>query len=258
MVEDRSVLTRETPPPPLTVRYGEGPDRVADAWPGGAAAAGRPLLVLIHGGFWRPEYDRTHTRPMARALAGDGWSVASLEYRRVPGDPGATGEDVRAALAAVPGELAARGAASDGSMVLVGHSAGGHLALWAAAVAPAPGLRGTLGLAPVADLRLGHRLGLDGGAVRDFLGGEPGAGGEGADAWDPARLAAPGAPVVLVHGMEDIRVPLGLSDAYARAHPGARVVPVPGVGHFELIDPLSAAWPEVTGALAGLAGEAGR
>ncbi|RKN47120.1 alpha/beta hydrolase family protein [Streptomyces hoynatensis] len=249
MAENRSVLTRQSPPPALSVRYGAGPDQLADVWPGEDGAAGRPLAVLIHGGFWRPAYDRVHSRPMATALHAAGWSVVSLEYRREPGLPGAAVDDVCAALAAVPGELARRGVAFDGTVVVVGHSAGGHLALLSAATAPAPGLAGTLALAPVADLRLAHALDLDEGAVRDFLGGPP------ADAagLDPVRLPAPSTPVVIVHGTEDVRVPAALGEAYAAAHPATRFLPVDGAGHFELIDPLTAVWPVVTEALAGLA-----
>ncbi|UCM88202.1 alpha/beta hydrolase [Streptomyces marincola] len=250
MGEDRSVLGRQAPPPPLTLRYGEGPDHVADAWPGGPGAAERPLVVLVHGGFWRPAYDRTHTRPMAAALRDAGWTTLSVEYRRQPGAPEATTADLLTALARLPGELAAAGAPFDGSLLLAGHSAGGHLALWAAAAHPPPRLAGTLALAPVADLRLAHRLGLDDGAVGDFLGGPP----DGAAALDPVRLPAPAAPVVLLHGTEDIRVPPRVGDSYAAAHPATRLVRVPGAGHFELIDPLSAAWPLVTAALAGPGG----
>src|SRR5687767_5756925 len=107
-------------------------------------------VALIHGGFWRPAYDRVHLRPMAAALRDLGWEVVSIEYRRVPGDPDATVSDVRAALSA---------AAPD---VIAGHSAGGHLALWAAATM---GLK-AVALAPVADLRLAEELNLDGGAVK--------------------------------------------------------------------------------------------
>ncbi|MFD9127289.1 alpha/beta hydrolase [Kitasatospora sp. NPDC059571] len=248
-MEDRSVLERPAPAPALTVRYGDGPEHLADVWPGGAAAADRPLAVMVHGGFWRPEYDRLHTRPLCAALAAAGWTAVSVEYRRRPGDPDATVQDVAAALAALPVELAGR-VPFDGRTAVLGHSAGGHLALWAAAAAPAPGLAGTVALAPVADLALAHRLDLDGGAVADFLGGGP----EGRADLDPVRLAAPAAPVVLVHGTADAVVPPSLTESYTAAHPAARAVPVPGAGHFALIDPLSPAWTAVLAALASLDG----
>ena len=140
------VLTRPAPEPDVVVSWGPGPDDVAEVQLGGDD---KPLIVLVHGGFWRPDYDRTHLRAMSHALAAEGWSAAAIEYRRIPGDPDASLNDVRVALRVVPVELRGR---HDGRVVVVGHSAGGHLALWAASVAPAAGLAGTVALAPVADL----------------------------------------------------------------------------------------------------------
>lgn len=251
--EDRSVLTRAAPAPDLSLRYGSVAEHVVDGWLGDTRAAGRPLVILIHGGFWRPEYDRTHTRPMAAALREAGWSVASIEYRREPGKPDLAVDDVRVALATVPDVLAAAsgpGHPHDGSVVVIGHSAGGHLALWAAAVAPAHGLRATIALAPVADLRLAHQLQLDGDAVTEFLGRSA------ADRvdLDPARLAGPRTPAAIVHGTEDAVVPIGVAESYSAAHPATRLAPVTGAGHYALIDPRSAAWPVVTAELARLGG----
>ncbi len=115
---------------------------------------------------------------------------------------------------------------------------------------PAPGLVGTIALAPVADLELAHRLGLDGDAVADFLGGPPQDRGD----LDPVRMADPTAAVVIVHGADDEVVPPKVGEAYAAAHPASRMVPVAGAGHFALIDPLSAAWPVVVDALAAFDG----
>ena len=183
-----------------------------------------PLVVLIHGGFWRPEYDRIHLRPMASALRDAGWNVLSLEYQREPGNPDATIDDIRAALGRVHDDA-----------IVMGHSAGGHLALWAAS---ALGLR-AVALAPVADLQLAQDLDLDTGAVRDFL-GVPAAR---RPDLDPARM--PPGRVVLIHGERDTIVPMGLSAAYVAAHPSARLVTLPEAAHFELIDPRANAWPVV-------------
>jgi acetyl esterase/lipase len=146
--EDRSVLTRPAPGPDEVRRYGEDPDQLVEVFGRDGGAPGRPLIVLIHGGFWRPGYDRAHIRPLANALRDEGRTVVSVEYRRQPGDPDASTADIRAALVAAA-------AVATGPVVVAGHSAGGHLALWAAAAAPAPGLVGTVALAPVADLRYG-------------------------------------------------------------------------------------------------------
>lgn len=235
---DRSILGRPGPEPGRVLRYGPRPEHVADGWP--AAGAARPLVILLHGGFWRPRYDRTHTRVLAAALREAGWPVASVEYRREPGHPDACTEDVRLALEVIPGELDA----GDG-IVLVGHSAGGQLALWAAATCPPPGLRGTVALAPVADLVRAHDEELGDGAVAAFLGGPP----AGRADLDPVRLPAPEGAVILVHGADDTGVPPAQSRSYVDKHPAAKLVLLAGVAHFELIDPDSAAWPGVSAAI---------
>lgn len=226
------VLSRPAPEPDRTVAYGEHPDQVLEMWPRGEP--GRPTVVIVHGGFWRPRFDRVHARPMATALHDAGWPVCSLEYRRVPGDPEASVADVVAGLR-VAGEHA-----GDGGLVTVGHSAGGHLVLLQAVTHPDT-VRGTVALAPVADLALSERRNLGGGAVGEYLGGPASA----HQHLDPARLAAPPGPVRIVHGDRDDRVPLEISESYVRTRTGPRLVAVPGAGHFALIDPLSEAWPAV-------------
>ncbi|MCR3722143.1 MULTISPECIES: alpha/beta hydrolase [Prauserella salsuginis group] len=234
---DRAVLTRPAPEPDRTLRYGDAPEHVADAW--FPATRRYPLLLFVHGGYWRPTYDRVHTRPLAAALRDEGWPVVSVEYRRVPGKPDDLVADVRSALAELPAQLGIR------ETVLAGHSAGGHLALWAASACPPAGLLGTVPLAPVADLGLAHRLGLGDGAVEAFLGAPP---DERPDL-DPVRMPAPESPVTIVHGAED-RLPVSVSESYVDTNPAANLVVVPGAAHFEVIDPVSAAWPVVTAVLA--------
>jgi len=238
-VDDDSVLTRPAPEPDVVVSWGPGEQDIAEVQLGGDD---RPLVLLIHGGFWRPSYDVRHLRAMSHALAAEGCTTAALEYRRVPGDPDATLADVRVALRVLPVELRGR---HDGRVVVMGHSAGGHLALWAASAAPAAGLVATVALAPVADLVAADAAGLGGGAVRDFLGAEPLSRGD----VDPARVVSAVTPVTLVHGVDDDVVPLGQSEAYVAAHPQAQLRALPGVGHFALIDPRSSAWPDVVATL---------
>lgn len=253
------MLTRPAPPPDVTLRYGEHPDQVADLRLPPAATVPAPLLVVIHGGFWRAEYDRTHTGPLAADLAARGWAVAQLEYRR-SGQPGGgwpgTFADVAAGLSLVPALAAEAAAVAAAPPLLVGHSAGGHLALWWAGVAR---VRGVLALAPVCDLAAAHRRDLDGGAVAALLGGAP--------AEVPHRYAyaepdpAPDLAVTVLHGTEDRQVPVTMSREFAgrrrvpgRARAGGvELVELPGVEHFALIDPASAAWPAVVRALDHLA-----
>jgi acetyl esterase/lipase len=244
---DESVLVRGSAAPDAVVAWGPGADDVADVRLG---ADDRPLLVVVHGGFWRPAYDRSHLGPMTEALNAAGWTVAAPEYRRVPGDPDGTAEDVRVALRVLPVELRGR---HDGRVVVLGHSAGGHLALWAASAAPAAGLVATIGLAPVADLAAADRERLGTGAVEAFLGG-PGAG---RPDLDPARTVSAAQPVTLVHGGQDAVVPVSQSRSYAAAHPGTELLEVPDAGHYALIDPLSSAWPVVLDAVRAAVGRAG-
>lgn len=239
MVEDRSVLEREAPAPHGTWAYGAGPDEVADIYlPGPDVAAAVPVL-LLHGGYWRPEYDRAHLRPMAAALAAAGHATVLVEYPRRPGRPDATVDAVRAALASV-------GDVIDAPVIVIGHSAGGHLALLAAQPAGSNALA-VLALAPVADLAMADRLGLDDGAVREFL-GRPAVD---CPDLDPTALPRPDIPVTIVHGADDTLVPVEVSESYFSTGP-SQLVMLDGVGHFEPIDPLSAAWPAVMAELAAL------
>jgi len=239
VADDDSVLTRPAPEPDVVVAFGPGADDVADVQLGGDD---QPLLIVIHGGFWRPAYDRSHLRAMLHALAAEGFTAAAPEYRRIPGDPDAALEDVRVALRVLPVELRGR---HDGRVIVLGHSAGGHLALWAAAVAPAAGLVGTVALAPVADLAGADRERLGSGAVEAFLGGPASSRPE----LDPLRMMSAALPVTLLHGAADTAVPLRQSEAYVAAHAAAQLHPMPGVGHFALIDPASSAWPDVVEAI---------
>jgi pimeloyl-ACP methyl ester carboxylesterase len=239
-----SVPDRPAPPPDLIVPYGPRPEQVIDLRlpPAGRA----PLIVLVHGGFWRPTYDRHHLGPMADALAAAGYMVAVPEYRRAGmAEEGWTGpfNDIASALDQVAAIAGLHGA--DTSQVTwAGHSAGGHLVLWAAA---RPGLpagspwRGSLGpgpathvvsLAGCSSLRLCAEWNLGAGAVRLLMGG------------GPEDVAI---PVTLVHGADDDTVPLRMSQVFS----AGRLVEIPGAGHFDLIDPQSPAWPRVVSVLAG-------
>ncbi|GLY78796.1 alpha/beta hydrolase family protein [Actinoallomurus iriomotensis] len=241
MTDAREVLTRPAPPPDLTLRYGPHPDHVIDVRL--PAASPGPLVVVLHGGFWRSAYDRTHTGPMASALASGGWVVAIPEYRRTGQEGGGwpgTFEDVAAALDAVPSLLEPYTAAPP---VVLGHSAGGHLALWAA-TRPAARMRAVVSLAGCADLGMCSDLHLDDGATDLLLGGSPAEVPDRYAAADPVRLPVPSAPVRLLHGTSDDRVPIEVSRSYA-ARRDAPLRELPGVGHFALIDPLSGAWPAV-------------
>jgi acetyl esterase/lipase len=233
--------------PDAVLRHAGYDDAVVDLHlPGGALPHGPvdDVLVLLHGGFWKAAYDRRHTREMARALAEEGWLVATPEYRRVGNGGGwpTTAEDVRLAVRRLPELLASLGVEASSPPVVAGHSAGGHLALWLASTGLP--LRRVVGLAPVCDLARAARLDLGDGAVQAFLAGHD------RDQADPMVLLSerPDAEVVLVHGVDDEDVPLSLSRSLVEAHPWVVLHEVPG-DHFGPIRPGSAAWPTVVAAL---------
>lgn len=234
--------------PDAVLRYADHPDGIVDIHlPSAPDGSSNGLTVLlVHGGFWRTAYDRTHTRPMARALADAGFAVATPEYRRVgPGGSGgwpATGADVRDAAEQLPDLLAGIGVPA-GPVRAVGHSAGGHLVLWLATTGAA--LDRVVALAPVCHLRQAIARGLGSGAARAFLDEiEPAAA-------DPQQLFDGMAPadVRIVHGIADDTVPVDLSRGFVERHPWVSLTELPG-GHFEPIDPDSAQWRTVLRSLA--------
>jgi pimeloyl-ACP methyl ester carboxylesterase len=211
---------------------------------------GPVLAVFVHGGFWRARWAADTIAPLARACAGAAphpW-VWNIEYPRVGmaggGWPG-TAVAVRDALGAAVTAAAGR------PVVVIGHSAGGHLALWAAAHHP---VATAVSLAGVCDLEEGVRAGIGNGAVLEFLGADPDSGLYGA-ASPIARLPL-GSPSLLIHGDADEDVPVSQSRSFARAARAAgddcELHELPGGGHFEVVDPGGRAWPILSARLAAL------
>jgi 3-dehydroquinate dehydratase type II len=247
--------------PVETIAYGEEPDQVGDLrLPDGPGP--HPVAVIIHGGFWRDPWRRDLMDAVAVALTDRGWATWNIEYRRVGGGGGwpSTLEDVGAAMDV----LATFGAGHGldlGRVVTIGHSAGGHLALWAAArrklPAGSPGGRPTVvpvaavGLAPVSDLEAAHRLGLGSDAVEAFLRRSPEAGDGRYATASPAQLLPIGAQILLIHGDADEAVPAEMSREFAgrAADAGDPVIlrELEDVDHRSLIEPRSAAWQRVVG-----------
>ena len=231
------------------VSYGDGPEQFAELHR--PTSASRGVVVVIHGGFWKAEYDHTLGQPLATALADAGWTAWNIEYRRVGNGGGApeTFEDVAAAIDA----LAAVEGLDTSTVVTLGHSAGGHLAAWAAG-RPEPRVPVThvISQAGVLDLGSAHAAGLGSGAVEAFLGHPPDAGDA---AYDPIRQVPLAAPVWCVHGRDDDIVPISQSVDYvaAASEAGGRaeLVEVDG-DHFVVIDTGSAAWSRTLRILDGL------
>ncbi|WP_199856839.1 alpha/beta hydrolase [Nocardia suismassiliense] len=202
--------------------YGPHPDQVTEVFgePG-------PTVVFVHGGYFRPTIDRTHARPVARALAAAGAQVVLMEYRRTPGDPMTAVADLDL--------LASR---LTEPVLWIGHSAGAALALTRAFERRAA----VLALAPVADLARASRLNLGNGAITEWMGGTPEQQPRRYAELDPqVRLSSRPPGVLLVHGSDDQTVPV----AFSQDSPAESVV-LPHTHHFDLIDPESAAWPEVS------------
>ncbi|MEU1118873.1 MULTISPECIES: alpha/beta hydrolase [unclassified Streptomyces] len=267
--------------PDTTAAYGDHPDQVIDFYaPRGDAEGPAPLVVVLHGGAWRAPYDRRHLTPFADFLARRGFAVANVEYRRgspIPAQGGTapvagrwpeTFDDVAAALDALPSLVRdVLPSADPRRTVVTGHSAGGHLALWAAArhvlpadapwhtARPAP-LRGVVALAPIADFRAAQELGVCGGACAELLGGAARF-DERLPYADPAALLPTGIATTVVQGRTDITVPEAVAEAYADA--AAKAGEVVGltlledVGHFPLIDPAADACAVVAEEIAQLA-----
>jgi 3-dehydroquinate dehydratase type II len=220
-----------------TIRYGDPEDAVADIRvPDGTGPF--PVAVLLHGGFWRHQWTRDTMDGLAVDLALRGFLTANVEYRRVGKDGGwpATLDDVLAAVDAVT----SRTDADAGRVALVGHSAGGHLALLAAdhlAARGAPPLAVSLG--GITDLEAALDEDLGAGAAAGFLGEAP------AEEASPIHRAPGSFPVVLVHGEDDDRVPVSHARAYARvAGDEAETIVVEGAGHFGVLDPDDPLWRE--------------
>ncbi|KFG74782.1 alpha/beta hydrolase [Streptomyces mutabilis] len=283
--EEKSALSHPAVEPDASAGYGGHPDQVIDFYaPRGAGGphGSAPVVVLLHGGSWRAPYDRRHVSPFADFLARRGFAVASVEYRRgAEGEAGDRGEgdpvagrwpdtfdDVAAALDALPALVRQHLPAADARrMVLTGHSAGGQLALWAAARhllpadapwrldRPAP-LRGVVALAPIADFEVAGRLNVCDGAARQLLGGSAFF-AERRPYADPALLLPTGIATTLVQGRADVDVPQAVAEAYADAAAKAGevvgVTLLEDVGHFPLIDPVADACAVVAEEIAQLA-----
>jgi acetyl esterase/lipase len=238
-------------------RYGPDEEQYAELYLPGGDPVG--VAVVLHGGFWRAAYDSSLGRPLARDLAARDWIAYNVEYRRVGNGGGwpATLLDVAAALdqlAELDLDLT--------RVVTIGHSAGGHLAVWAAARATlpdaAPGssprvaVTGVVAQAGVLDLRTGAARGVGGTAIADFLGGSPDEVPDRYDWADPIARVPLAVPVVCVHGHDDDSVPLAQSEAYvsaATAAGGEAELVVSEGDHMAHVDPASTAWAAVIGAL---------
>ena len=250
MSED--ILSRQPPKPDKRIAYGADPNQFIDLrFPSGKGPL--PLVINIHGGFWRAKYNLDHAGHLCAALAAKGIATANVEYRRVGNEGGAwpgTFADIRAGYQFLIQKASAHN--FDTRKVLVmGHSAGGQLALCLAGHEPT--LTRVVSLAGVVDLRRTYELHLSNDAVVEFLRGTPSEVPDHYREADPMQLAIPQARQWAIHGQSDEIVPPAFSRDYVAAKQkiaggkkeDAHLLEIPGADHFDLIDPRSAAWKQV-------------
>lgn len=259
----------EHPAIPYTARFAYGPDTLQHAdlrLPKGTGPF--PVAVVIHGGCWRAWHTYRHMEEVARWLTDRGWATWNVEYRTVdrpgggwPGtflDVGAATDYLRVVAAEFPIDLT--------RVVAVGHSAGGHLALWLAARPRIPSgaelyrgdplqMAGAVSLAGIPDLRRYYERQNDacGEGARLVIGGPPDSASNRYDQASPADLLPLRVPQLLIHGKDDKNVPLVNAQAYAwRAQERGDHVDlavIPGAAHFELMAPTAEAWERIEGPL---------
>jgi acetyl esterase/lipase len=242
------ILTLPPPPADERLHYGSDPNQFADLRRP-TRKGPYPVAVFIHGGFWRAKYDLTHAGHICAALTADGIATWNLEYRRV-GNPGGgwpgTFEDITNGFRFVS-QIAKRFAFDLDKLLVMGHSAGGQLAL--ALAAHQPSIHRALSLAGVVDLRRAWELHLSHDAAVEFLGGTPQQVPEHYHEASPLELSMPHVRQLLVHGAEDDVVPVSFSRTYfetkKKLGETLDLFDPPRAGHFDLIDPRSPVWPTI-------------
>ncbi|MBA3278154.1 MAG: prolyl oligopeptidase family serine peptidase [Geodermatophilaceae bacterium] len=245
-----------------TLRYGSDASQFVELTLPESATGPVPVAVVIHGGFWRSAYGLELGRPLAGTLPGQGWAALNIEYRRVGNGGGypATLIDVALAidLLADAGQAAARDSDLEldlETVVTIGHSAGGHLAAWAATrtgqdagspgAAPRVGVSAVVSQAGVLDLRACAREGLGDGAAQAFLAGGPDDVPDRYEQASPIEWLPLGVPTLCVHASQDANVPISQSEDFVAAAlaagDDAELVTVEG-DHFVVIDPEHPSW----------------
>ncbi len=249
----------QPPVRPLRLAYDTGEYQFGELYLPGKTGL-HPVVVLIHGGYWRADYGLDLMAGLARDLAARGIAAWNIEYRRV-GNPGGgwpgTFLDVARATDYLF-QIATSYELDLSKVVPIGHSAGGHLALWLAArskvshespISPRQepiALAGAISLAGVLDLRLAYQLHLSNDAVVELLGARPDGAPERYAAASPVELLPLHVPQVLIHGSADAHVPIQVSQHYAAAARAAgdaiSYFEPEGVDHFDVINAATEVW----------------
>jgi len=264
-----SILSRSSPVFDACLRYGDDPNQFVELrFPKGKGPF--PILFVVHGGFWQSAYDLSHIGHLCAALTSKGIVTCNIEYRRI-GNPGGgwpgTFQDISLATRCILQEVSNDSRFDHTRTAIIGHSAGGHLALWLMGShriskdSPLYSnqnqtITRAISLAGVSDLRLAWKNRLGHGTVTRLMGGTPDEHPDRYNAGSPIELLPTGARLVLVHGAADDTVPISQSEAFVqtaeRLGDRSTLVKLDGTGHFELIDPESEAWSSIAGAVLSL------
>jgi acetyl esterase/lipase len=246
------ILSLAPPPADERVAYGADPNQFLDVRLSHAKGP-HPALLNLHGGFWRAKYDLAHAGHLCEALRVAGVATFNVEYRRVGNDGGGwpgTFADIRSAYNYVRQEYS-RFHIDVKRLVVMGHSAGGQLALCLAAHESVLGQ--AISLAGVVDLKKAFSLHLSNDAVVEFLGGKPTDVPEHYREADPMEVSVAHARQWVLHGADDDTVPPVFSRDYAaqKKKLGERVelIEVARAGHYDFIDPRSEAFKKVKSAV---------
>jgi acetyl esterase/lipase len=247
-VSSEAILSQPPPPPDRRVAYGPDANQFLEVRlpPGKGPYA---VLLNIHGGYWRAKYDLAHAGHLCEALRAAGVATFNAEYRRAGNDGGGwpgTFDDLRSAYRYVRQE-ASQFHLDLKRLAVMGHSAGGQLALCLAAHEDS--VRQAISLAGVVDLKKAFVLHLSNDAVVEFLGGKPADVPEHYREADPMELSIPNARQWLLHGADDDTVPTAFSREYVeqkkKRGEQVQLVEIAHAGHFDLIDPGSEAFKTV-------------
>lgn len=251
MQNSEHVLTDAPPPADVRLSYGHDQFQFGDLRvPQGKGPF--PAAMFIHGGFWRARYDLQHAGFLCAGLTKSGFATFNIEYRRV-GNPGGgwpgSFEDVTAAYQFLR-QLAGKYPIDAKRVLVIGHSAGGQLAL--ALAAHHNSMNAAVSLAGVVNLRRAWDLHLSHDAVAEFLGGPPDRVPEHYHEASPAELDIHCRQLV-IHGGQDDTVPVEMSSDYVKQKKAKgediRFLELSNSGHYELIDPKSAVWPKIVEAI---------
>ena len=266
-----NILDRDPPPFDARIRYGYDDTQFSELrFPSGKGPF--PLLFVVHGGFWQSHYDLLHIGHLCAALTSRGVITCNLEYRRIGnrggGWPG-TFLDINLATRNIIQTMSPDPRFDLTRTAIIGHSAGGHLALWLVGShriskdsplhsVQKQAITGAISLAGVSDLRLAWKQKLGHGVVTRLIGGTPEEHPDRYNAGSPIELLPTGARQILVHGTADDTVPFSQSEAYVEKAEKLGDRPtlfrLQGIDHYELIDPESKAWPIVAEAVLSLLG----